>query len=105
MEKGPEEAGDDGDKLPPIANNPAGGAKPKQPLPKPKMYKSQQFKTLSHGFTTGMSTGAGIVGMPPPAGGSKFGYASMTNFSSNSVANQGAPDKASLMMKKKYVSP
>ena len=42
------QAGDDGDKLPPIANNPA-GAKPKQPLPKPKMYKSQQFKTLSHG--------------------------------------------------------
>jgi len=102
MEKGPEEAGDDGDKLPPIANNPA-GAKPKQPLPKPKMYKSQQFKTLSHGFTTGMSTGAGIVGMPPPAGGSKFGYASMTNFSTTSGAANA--DKASFALKKKYVSP
>jgi renal tumor antigen len=107
--RGPEASGEEGDKLPPIAG-PGIAASNKgkaAPLPKgnSKLYKSQQFKTLSHGFTTGMSTGAGIVGMPPPAGGSKFGYASMTNFSSNSVANQGAPDKASLMMKKKYVSP
>lgn len=95
---GPGQAGDDGDKLPPIGNAPL---KAQAPLPKPKLYKSQQFKTLSHGFTTGMSTGAGIVGMPPPAGGSKFGYASMTNFSTSAAGN----DKASLLMKKKYVSP
>jgi len=92
----------DGDKLPPIANNPA-PSKQKQALPKAGVYKSQQqqFKTLSHGFTTGM-TGAGIVGMPPPAGSSKFGFASMTNFS---TSNTSSNDKASMLMKKKYVSP
>jgi renal tumor antigen len=99
--KNTEEA--DGDKLPPIANNPA-PSKQKQALPKQAVYKSQQqqqFKTLSHGFTTGM-TGAGIVGMPPPAGSSKFGFASMTNFS---TSNTSSNDKASMLMKKKYVSP
>jgi renal tumor antigen len=99
--------------LPPIAHKggagPGGAAeKPKPPLAKPKLYKSQQFKTMSHGFTssTGTSTGAGIVGMPPPAGyggdpsGKKFGYASMTNFSTNAGAADKAPGKGKL-----YVSP
>merc|ERR1719321_2494998 len=105
--RGPEASGEEGDKLPPIAGpGVAASSKAKgAPLPKgsSKMYKSQQFKTLSHGFTTGMSTGAGIVGMPPPAGGSKFGYASMTNFSTTSGAANA--DKASFALKKKYVSP
>jgi hypothetical protein len=101
--------------LPPIANASQAQAKPKQQPQKPnKIYKSQPFKTMSHGFTTstGTSTGAGIVGMPPPSGfgtdstgfgahqgsGKKFGYASMTNFSTTSSSNA---DKN----KKLYVSP
>jgi len=111
-----EDAGDDGGSLlPPIG----GKQKPKPQLAKPKLYKSQQFKTLSHGFTsTTGTTGAGIIGMPPPSSNSafqdssgfnnthqsnkKFGYASMTNFSSASSTAHGEKPATH---KKKYVSP
>merc|ERR1719506_799482 len=118
IEKGQEDDGaeeTDSRLLPPIANASQVQAKAKQQPQKPnsKIYKSQPFKTMSHGFTTstGTSTGAGIVGMPPPSGfgtdsgfnahqqsGKKFGYASMTNFSTTSSSNA---DKN----KKLYVSP